>query len=57
MFIIAWIATLIINANSWFVIPELVQTIIAVLAAIEALVYLIVVIINVITFNKIRKGL
>lgn len=56
MFIIAWIATLIINANGWFVIPELAQTIITVLAAVEALIYIIIAIINFITFNKIRKG-
>ena len=56
MFIVAWIAMLIINANQWFVIPELAQTIIMVLAAVEALIYVVIAIINFITFNRIRKG-
>lgn len=55
MFIIAWIATLIINANDWFVIPGVVETIIVVLAALEALLYLIVGGIQLYTLNKIRK--
>lgn len=55
MFIIAWIATLIINANDWFVIPGVVETIIMVLAALEALLYLIVGGFQLYTLNKIRK--
>lgn len=56
MFIIAWIVTLIIEANKWFVIPDLAQSIIGWLALAEAAVYVIIVIINVITFIQIKRN-